>query len=167
VTPLQQLGKKRLRLAVEHVLGRSKSEEDGFAIAEGSRHRRHAGPSKLQAVQTEDDLRRRLKAHFRSWNDGVNASDRRGKAFAGSLDIDGATDTSDDVSAIGDIEGFYGLGALIQLIELPLSCLLVQIRRTLANDLRASRREKQLQSFDLGTSGEVLALVVHPQDAER
>ena len=75
-------------------------------------------------------------------------------------------DTGDDVSAIGDIEGFNSLGALIQLIDLPLSCLLVQIRRTLANDLRASRREKQLQSFHLGTSGEALALVVHPEDAE-
>ena len=88
------------------------------------------------------------------WNEGANASDRSGKAFAGSLDIDGATDTSDDVSAIGDIEGFHRFGALIQLIDLPLSCLLVQIRRTLANDLRASRRQEQLQSFDLGTSGE-------------
>ncbi len=41
------------------------------------------------------------------------------------------------------------------------------MRRALAHDLRTSRRQKQLQPFHMGSSGKLLPLVVHPENAER
>ena len=72
----------------------------------------------------------------------------------------------DDVAGIGDVERSANLGAFVEFVELPLGCLGMKVRRALAHDFRSSRRQKQLQPFHVSSSGKLLPLVIHPENAE-
>ena len=163
---LHQFAKQRFGTFVQHVLRRSDSEENRFGVAERSRHRRQAGAGEFQSIEPEDDLRRRLHRDLGRGRERVNARDGGGETLARGLRIHGASEPGDDVAGVGGVDRLTDLGALVEFEDLPLGGLGVQVRHALAHDLRAARRQKQLQPFDVGAAREVLALIVHPENAE-
>ena len=136
-------------------------------IAKRTRHRRHAGAGKLQSIEAEDDFRGRLDADLgRGHECRECAQSRRRSARRAAFGIDRPGQPGDDVAAVGDVDRLARLGALVQFVDLPLGGLGVQIGGALAHNLRAPGRQEQLQPFHLRAPGKLLALVVHPENAE-
>ena len=129
-------------------------------------HRGHAGAGEFEAVQAEDDLARRFDVGFAVGSEGLHARDGCGKTGAGSGDIDGANQPGDDVAGVVAIEGLAGFGALVEFVELPLGGIAIEMGHALANHLGAARGQEELQAFDVGATGKLLALAIHPENAE-
>jgi hypothetical protein len=55
---------------------------------------------------------------------------------------------------------------LIEFVKLPLGCFGMQMRHAIANDRRATRRNKELQAFDNHSVGITLAAGIHPENSE-
>ena len=123
-------------------------------------------PRKLQTKQPEHDLGGRIDRNLRRRRQRLDARNGSREALSHGLRIHGVGQASDDVAGIGDVEGRAHLRALVEFVELPLGGFGMKMRRALAHDFRSARRQKQLQSFHVGPSGKLLALVVHPENAE-
>src|SRR5438477_11110276 len=69
------------------------------------------------------------------------------------------------VAAISTIQAVQAAFAVIEFIELKFGRGMVQMCHALADHRRTSRRNEQLQAFDVSSLREVLAAVVQPKDA--
>src|SRR5208337_4638660 len=96
----------------------------------------------------------------------MDACNGSSEPFACSLPIHGVSEARDDIAGIGGVEGLANLGALVELVQLPLGGFGIQVCHALAHDIRAAWRQKKLQPFDMGSSRKLLALIVHPENAE-
>ncbi len=96
----------------------------------------------------------------------MNAGNGSSETLSRTFHIHRMRQARDDVAGIGKVERRAQLGAFVQFIELPLSGIGMKMGCALAHDLRSSGRQEQLQPFHVSTSGKLLPLVVHPENAE-
>jgi hypothetical protein len=125
-----------------------------------------AGARKFQTEEPEYDLRGRLDRDLRCRRQRMNAGNGSSEALSCTFRVHRMRQSRDDVACIGKIEGRAQLGAFVEFIELPLGGFRMKMRRALAHDLRPSGRQEQLQPFHVSSPGELLPLVVHPENAE-
>ena len=62
--------------------------------------------------------------------------------------------------------GFAGFGALVEFVELPLGGIAIEMGHALASHLGVSGGQEELQSLDVGATGKLLALTIHPENGE-
>ena len=124
------------------------------------------GAGEFQPVQAEDDLARRFDMNFAVRGKRLQVCDGSGKTGASRGDVDGADQPGDDVAGVVAIQELAGFGALVEFVELPLGGCAIEVSHALAHNVGAARRQKELKAFDVGAAGELLALAIHPQNAE-
>src|SRR5664279_4929995 len=80
--------------------------------------------------------------------------------------VDGANQAGDNVAGVVAIEGNAGFGAFVEFEELPLGGIAIEMRHALADNISAACRQEEFQALDVSATGELLALAIHPENAE-
>ncbi len=62
--------------------------------------------------------------------------------------------------------GSAGFGTLVEFVELPLGGIAIEVGHALAHHLAAAGGSEKLESRNVGATGKLLALAVHPENAE-
>ena len=91
---------------------------------------------------------------------------RRGEPSARRVGVDGADQAGDDVAGVVAVERSAGFGTLVEFVQLPLGGITVEMGHALAKYFATPGWCEELESSDMGATRKLLALVVHPENAE-